>query len=422
MRNPWNLLTLRGKAFGFLGLGVLVAAMLIGQRDLLWLGLLLVALPLVALLFIGRSRLRLSCSREMVPSQVPIGDSVRGHLTVAKAGRVPNGILLFTDHVPPALGSGPRFMVNDTRPEWSHEVEYTLVTRSRGRFRTGPLLVRSTDPFGLVTYDRQFSATSEVMVTPRIHPLGALSASGGGGNTGDSRPQRVGTIGSDDVLVREYRHGDDVRRVHWRSTARRGELMVRREEQAFDPSATILLDSRAMAHAGEAPDSSFEWAVSAAASVALHFLEVGFEVDLYHADGAAGRASSPDGHQMADREVLLHALTDIGASRERSMTLGLEAELVSQAGHLLVAVCGRLTSADAELLVRARRNRAQAMAIVVNPDSWLSRGARPGPEAADEHRAAIEVLRRHQWRVVEAQRDSSLADCWRDLNQMGALV
>ena len=155
----------------------------------------------------------------------------------------------------------------------------------RGRFSTGPLTVRTTDPFGLVQLDRQFVATTAVMVTPQVVPLPAIRTIGGGGNTGEARPHRIGVVGQDDALVREYRQGDDVRRIHWRSTARWGDLMVRREEQAWDPSASIVLDSRASAHAGRGMHNSLEWAVSAAASIGIHFLDDGFGIEIYEADG-----------------------------------------------------------------------------------------------------------------------------------------
>ncbi len=104
---------------------------------------------------------------------------------------------------------------------------------------------------------------------------------GGGtwGGAGDSLARAAAVSGEDDIATREYRDGDDLRRVHWRSTAKRGELMVRREEQPRQMRATVLLDARARGHRGDGPASSFEWAVSAAASVAVHF------TDLKHGSG-----------------------------------------------------------------------------------------------------------------------------------------
>ena len=83
------------------------------------------------------------------------------------------------------------------------------------------------------------------------------------------------TAGEDDVIPRAYRDGDELRRVHWRSTARYGELMVRREEQRWRNKATVFLDSRSVAHVGSGAASSFEMAVSAAASLGVHIAQEG---------------------------------------------------------------------------------------------------------------------------------------------------
>ncbi len=90
---------------------------------------------------------------------------------------------------------------------------------------------------------------------------------------------------AEDVTVREYRRGDDLRRVHWRSSARVGELMVRREEQPWQSRATVFLDNRARSHRGQGLSSSLESAVTAAASVALHLSQRGFMVRLTTATG-----------------------------------------------------------------------------------------------------------------------------------------
>src|SRR6478735_9933936 len=279
MRKPWRLFTTRGHVFVIVGLLVVVAVMVAGQRDVMRIGLLLLALPVIAAVLVARARLRLSCERSVEPPRVALGSPMRGRITLGQEGRLPAGILLLEDSVPAELGNRPRFVVDKADLSWRRVVEYPMLGRVRGRFHTGPLMVRTTDPFGLVQLDRQFTATTEVMVTPEVVPLPLIRTAGGGGSTGEARPHRVGVVGQDDVLVREYRQGDDVRRIHWRSTARLGELMVRREEQAWDPSAPIILDSRARAHAGPGMHSSLEWAISAAGSVAIHFLADGFGVE-----------------------------------------------------------------------------------------------------------------------------------------------
>jgi uncharacterized protein (DUF58 family) len=417
---PWRLLTARGRAFAVVGLAVVVVAMAVGQRDVLRIGLLVLTLPVIAAVLVARARLRLSCERHVEPAQVPLGSPLRGRLVLGQEGRLPAGILMLEDAVPTELGSRPRFLVDRADLSWRREVEYPLLGRVRGRFHTGPLMVRTTDPFGLVRLDRRFMATSEVMITPHVVPLPALRAAGGAGSTGDARPHRIGVVGQDDALVREYRHGDDVRRIHWRSTARLGEVMVRREEQAWDPSATIILDSRAGAHAGPGMYNSLEWAISAAASVALHFLDDGFSVEIYEADGALRISGSLGQHSSASAEVVINRLTDLRPRSTSSLHYAIESAGVEQPSQLVVAIMGRLSPHDADALLRARRNRAVGLAILLDVDTFTEASA--GPSWRRHHEHAVSLLRDNQWRVIEVTRGMGVAETWAALDQLGAGV
>ncbi len=417
MGKPWRLLTGRGRALAIVGLAIVIVAMLAGQRDVMRMGLVVLLLPVVAAVLVARARLRMSCERHVEPAQVPLGSPLRGRLVLGQDGRLPAGILMLEDGVPAELGSRPRFLVDRADLSWRREVEYPLLGRVRGRFRTGPLLVRTTDPFGLVRLDRRFVATSEVMITPQVVPLTALRASGGAGSTGDARPHKIGVIGQDDALVREYRQGDDVRRIHWRSTARLGDLMVRREEQAWDPSASIVLDSRARAHAGPGMHSSLEWAISAAASVALHFLEDGFGVEIYEADGSMRISGHLGQHSSASSEVVISRLTDLRPRSTRTLNYAIESAGVDQPSQLVVAVMGRLSPEDANALLRARRNRAHGLAMLLDVDSFAEGPDDPTWRRHHEH--AIELLRDNQWRVVEVPRGMGVAQAWATLDRMG---
>ena len=313
MRRPWRLFTARGHVFVVVGVLVVVASMVAGQRDVMRIGLLLLALPVIAAVLVARARLRLSCERSVEPPRVALGSPMRGRITLGQEGRLPAGILLLEDTVPAELGNRPRFVVDKADLSWRREIEYPMLGRVRGRFHTGPLMVRTTDPFGLVQLDRHFQATTEVMITPVVEILPAMRSAGGAGSAGEARPHRVGVTGQDDVLVREYQQGDDRRRIHWRSTARRGDLMVRREEQAWDPTASVLLDARVSSHAGRGMHSSLEWAVSAAASVAVHFLDDGFGVEIYEPDGSMHIAGHIGQHSTASSDLALSRLTDLRA-------------------------------------------------------------------------------------------------------------
>lgn len=422
MRNPWRLMTFRGRVFLAVGLFVVALAALLGQRDVVWLGLLLLLMPITASLLVARTRLRLSCERSVEPTRVAIGEILTGHLVLQKTGPVPYGILRFEDYVPRHLGTRPRFTVQTVASHWRREFTYPMSGDTRGRYTTGPLMVRSSDPFGLAQLDRQFHATSEVMVTPQIVPLDEMSNAAGGGSTGESRPQRLGIVGHDDVLVREYRQGDDVRRVHWRSTARRGELMVRREEQAFDPSVTVMLDSRASVHGGRGRSSSFEWAVSAAASLSMHFLTDGFDLNLLETRGPLALVGDGSSHQVTTRHNVVHKLTDITTTSEATLQPMIDAAMASSGSQLVVAVLGRLTRVEVDQLERTRHNRAGGLALVLDADSFASRSERAGAAERTEHEQSLQLLREHRWRVVAADSEVSVQQAWADLERMGELL
>jgi hypothetical protein len=125
------------------------------------------------------------------------------------------------------------------------------------------------------------------VVTPTVTPLPASGSGGDWAGGGDAPPGRCPAAAPTTPPPAEYRHGDDLRKVHWRSTARVGELMVRREEQPFQSRATLLLDGRSAAHRGDGPASSFEWSVSAVASIGVALSRLGFALSLLRETGEA---------------------------------------------------------------------------------------------------------------------------------------
>lgn len=414
--SSWRALTGRGRGFLLLGLLGLGLSMAFGQRDLAWVFALLVLLPLAAILVVGRSRLHLVSQRTIEPPRVTLGERMEAFLQLSKAGALPVGLLRFEDTVPRQLGRRPRFTIHTFAGDWTRELSYPLMGLARGRYRVGPLLVRAVDPFGLAQIDRQFRASNEVLVTPAVEPLGQIVAASGNNASGESTPQRIGLVGQDDVLVREYRDGDDVRRIHWRSTARKGEIMVRREEQAWDPSVTVLLDSRAAAHAGSGRTASFEWAVSAATSIAHHLIANGYRLGMVDAEGQVPTASAED--PFAAREAVLLAMTDEDLSERETLETAMEGNL-QRHGEMLVAVLGRLTPADVTALATARRGRTVGLAIVMDVDSFTIRGLRATPEDMELHQQCVQQLAEAQWRVVQVRRGSSVADAWAELERRG---
>jgi uncharacterized protein (DUF58 family) len=171
------------------------------------------------------------------------------------------------------------------RPGKDTTVGYPVPTSRRGIVAIGPLRVTRGDPLGLVALARSYGGVSEVWVHPRIHLLRAVPA--GMARSLDGRIDKVphGTITFDSL--REYVVGDELRRVHWRSSAKVGELMVREQLDTSEPTIVVLLDDRVSAH----PDAeSFESACEAAASIVAAAVREDLPVSLHL---VAGVASGP---------------------------------------------------------------------------------------------------------------------------------
>jgi len=407
MRDALAGLTTRGRAFLAAGITAAVCAFLLGQSSLTRIGVLLAVLPLLTAYLVGRSRYRLSLVRRVSPQLVTAGQSSTVRLTLANEGLTPAGVMLLEDQVPYVLGTRPRFVVEVSRMGWERNLEYVVRSDVRGRFEIGPMTVRVADPFGLVELGRTFHTTVSLTVTPRTEPLPVLPLSGAWTGSGDNRPRAFATGSAEDVTVREYRHGDDLRRVHWRSSARVGELMVRREEQPWQSRATLFLDNRLEAHRGQGAASSLEAAVSAAASVAIHLSQRGFVVRLVTADGEDPSTVWHDRASSQNTAPLLEALSVVEGSRRTHLDMGWLSE-GSQTG-LLVGVLGQLDTIDQPMLRRLMHHGTAPLALVLDVDAWAGRrtaGEVPGA-------AWLSGL---GWRAVGMRPGDRLPQLWQELN------
>ncbi|MGW4165097.1 DUF58 domain-containing protein [Streptomyces sp. NPDC004788] len=408
-------LTTRGRSFLAAGIAAAACAYVLGQSDLLRVGLLLAVLPLLCVVVLHRTRYRVAGSRRLAPQRVETGTEARVHLRVDNVSRVPTGLLMLQDHVPYMLGPRPRFVLDRVEAGGRREVSYRVRSDLRGRFPLGPLQLRLSDPFGMCELTRSFSTQDNLTVIPRTEPLPPVKLGGESSGYGDGQHRALALAGDDDIIPRAYRHGDDLRRVHWRSTARYGELMVRREEQPQRARCTVLLDTRGVAYEGGGPDSAFEWAVSGAASVLTHMLERGFSVRLLTdtgstvpgegAEGFAGGGRSVEGGAEAGG-LLLDTLAVVDHSDGAGFSRAYD---VLRGGHegLLVAFLGDLDEEQAALTARMRQRHGTAVAFVLDSGTWLTGGAVAG---AVEDR--VRRLREAGWQAFAVAPGARLAELW----------
>ncbi|MFG2402936.1 DUF58 domain-containing protein [Streptomyces brevispora] len=413
-------LTTRGRSFLAAGIAAAVCAYVLGQADLLRVGLLLAVLPLVCVVVLFRTRYRVAGTRRLSPSRVPAGTEARVHLRMDNISRLPTGLLMLQDRVPYVLGPRPRFVLDRVEPGGRRDVSYRVRSDLRGRYPLGPLQLRLSDPFGMCELTRSFSDYDALVVIPRTEPLPPVRLAGESSGYGEGRQRSLALAGEDDVIPRGYRHGDDLRRVHWRSTARYGELMVRREEQPQRARCTVLLDTRQIAYQGTGPDSAFEWAVSGAASALVHMLERGFAVRLLTDEGDA----LPDGHAGSgqDSAAATGLMMDTLAVVDHSDGGGLSrAYDVLRGGNegLLIAFLGDLDEEQAAVAARMRQRSGGAVAFVLDSAAWVH-GESPATEAASERR--LRLLRESGWTAVAVKPGADLARLWQQASHLGSLT
>jgi uncharacterized protein (DUF58 family) len=400
-------LTTRGRCFLAAGLASAVAALILGEKDLLRVAVLLAVLPLLAAGYVGRTRYKLACTRTLDPHRAPAGATARVVLRLQNLSRLPTGTMLLEDRLPYALGSRPRLVLERLGAHQASSVAYSVRADVRGRYEVGPLVVRLTDPFGLCELSRAFAAVDRLTVIPQVSPLPAIRLTGEFAGAGESRARSVAVHGEDDAATREYRNGDDLRRVHWRSTARTGEMMVRREEQPWESRATVLLDTRAAGHRGEGPTASFEWAVSAAASIAMHLRHSGYKMRLVTDAGADVNANEFD----AEGAVLDH-LAEVTLSQRSDISMLIDRVRRRSDGGLVIGLFGMLSPAEAELLAALRSSGTTCVALFIDSSTWLNIPAAARDEAARRHEAAALALLSSGWRVVPVSHGSRLPALW----------
>ncbi len=374
MRSVLAWFTVRGASFLAAGIVGILAGLVLGSHPMISVGVLLVGLPVFSALTARRARYQLRCERQILPPRIAPGQPATVLVRLENISRISTGLLLAEETIPYSLGARPRYVLNGIERNGSREVSYQLRSDLRGKFVVGPMRVRIADVFGLVELTANFATKNTLTVTPKIIPLTASATTGSWSSDGDGRTRMTAAAGDDDVIPRAYRDGDELRRVHWRSTARYGELMVRREEQRWQDRAVVILDSRRSAHAGTGPSSSFEFAVSAAASVGLHLARAGLDGHLLTDAGPlAGPAMFED--------VLLDALSVVSTSRNHDFART-TAALSTIEGGLLVLIAGRLTVDAAREIATSRRHGRQGIALLLAVSTWAAHPGKPRPEDA----------------------------------------
>jgi uncharacterized protein (DUF58 family) len=429
-------LTVRGRCLVAGGITLLLLGMVLGERALTQMAVFVLALPLLSAALVARERFRVTSRRLVTPARVPRGADADVVLEVANADRHTGGLWVLSEQLPPELGPSPRFVVDRLGAGETAALHYRVHGARRGRHTLGPMKLRLVDPFGLVVRSIAGADTVPLVVVPRVRPLGAGGPAGGHGGGGEGARRSIAVHGEDDVSVRAYRHGDDLRKVHWRATARTGELMVRLEERPWRAQATLFLDTRTRAHllatrplegvegpAGDdrPPPDSLEWLIEAAASIGSSLADRGAVLravtDVAELVPNAGRGGlgTPD---------LLDRLAGVRPSRLGGLGAGVEMLCRAAGEGPVLCLLGAVGPDDVVDLLRARSGPTTDFAVLLDVSSWADAGLARGKRAlsigardelARQRDEAARLLRAGGWHVALARADQSVEEVWSQL-------
>ncbi len=322
--------------------------------------------------------------KRRAPPEAFVGDKVPIDLVVENRARGTRLSVVIRDpHVAPtevflpAIRAGEQVTIRTVR----------LATR-RGVVEAAPVEIASTAPFGVAEAKRTITSSRRIVIFPRVKPLDGLSfLEGMADRSGrlDLGTQRGN--GQEFLGVRDFRHGDSPRNVHWPSTARRGALVVKEMELERRGSLVIIVDTWADGGSGE---TALDLCCTVAASVAMEALGTGHDVLLAAAQG--GQATPPT--RMGRHEVLTY-LAQLAAPGGLPLPAVISRTAVATArtAALIVLPTWRPNTATAlrRPIARIGGGRIPVVAVVIDPAAFDPRAATLGLAEVDdlEHSLAL---------------------------------
>lgn len=349
--------------------GLVLTGRLVAIDEAFLAGATIAVLVVLAALGVALVRLRLDVARELHPARVHAGTSSTVVLEVRNRGRRRTPVLTLVDRV--SGTSGAHLGVAPLEREAATGASYDLPTERRGLLRVGPLEVHVTDPFGLAQARVQVTGVSELTVYPAIDDVAPVPMSSGTDpHAGRDLRSNLSPAGEEFFALREYVVGDDLRRVHWASTARRDHLLVRQDELPWQGRATCFLDTRA----GYRPADALEPAVRAAASLVHAGRRRNQQLRLVTADGTdSGFAAS-----NAQVEAIMERLAVVEATTHRDLGPALDRLGRNAGGTLVLLVPADIAPDDLVRLRRLTARYGRVIPVLFEASSWdSSAGAAP---------------------------------------------
>lgn len=410
-------LTNRGQAFVGAGIAFAVSGSVLGYGDITRVGIFLLVLPLFAVLLSSSRVTRLHLTRSIRPVVLQPDEPAQVRAVFANTGERTSRFGAAQDRIDASLGDRPRYTLPSIPRRGSAVVDYTIRGQVRGVHVMGPAVIEHPDPFGMCTATAVVPARDEVLVLPRTFALSADRlplATGGDGDAGHS----IALHGEQDVSIRAYVEGDELRRIHWPATAHRNELMVRHEDRPEHKRAMLLYDARSTAHRLDGVYSSFEWTISAVASIGLQLRERQYATHLLTPETLV------NGHFES---------ASLGPAMVRDLATATEcndathAQLITHAarmyagGTTIVAVLTDAPVSGLDQLAASCGRGAVGIAIVIDTDAYRRGSGSEGSAA----RAVQRTFAGAGWRTIVVGPSTGIPAAWRSVtgsSRAGALL
>jgi len=385
------------------GFGLWIAARIAGSPTLHIVAVGLVALPIAAFGLTHWTRQRLRVRRHVSDQRVLPGGRLTVELEVHNDAAASTSFLLLEDRVPSGLGRPARLVLTGIPARGTARASYTLIAQARGRYTLGPVSVDVSDPFALTRSRVELPGHDDVVVTPVVEELESGPSSPFGQTSGLSLARHLFRTGEEFFTMRAYQEGDDLRRIHWPSVARSGELMIRQDESTRRSTAVLYMDTRQSA-VGVSRSPCFEKCVSAAASVGVLLARYGFTTRL-------ATTRLPPG--VVSEDQLLDTLSGIGHDTARSSTPAVSRLRGSaSADTTLVAITAPPDPSELSSLIRVGAVFGPKLAVLVYP---IDPAALPVDRQAQMEGRASSArlsLTRSGWEVLVLPPDGRLRDVW----------
>ena len=334
-------------------------------------------LPRLSLRTIGASRKIQAIAFE--------GGEVAIEVTVQNRGWMSRYMIEILDNIPAAEPQlqHPMTFVASLPGRSIRKFSYKLLCYKRGLYQVGPVTIQSGYPLGVSFPRKRMPAdSSSVLVYPEVFEIIALPVVSGVQMPRCGIEPVAKADGSEDFFgTREYRHGDSLRRIHWPSTAKHSALIVKEFELRATTDVSLILDLSKEGCVGEGKETTLEYSVKIAASIARHLVERGHRVQLI---GFGKRAvivpmSGGESHLVEVMEMLARVDADGSASYARTISRAAGYIRDGSTTILFVSGGGHEVTPHLQSLAILGAKRIKLVGICFNRGSFLEETDRPGP-------------------------------------------